>query len=222
MAQFELNGRKLYVPDEILTPSIRRMFEKGWYEIEEFKAIKAHLVGTDSVLELGSGVGYLATICSDIVGSEQVTTVEANPDMIPIIQHNLGVAGHSNTKVINGVAVETQRGETEEFYVPPAFWASSRKKREGTGHKQVSVPSFALRTLIDEVSPTVLIVDVEGAEDEFFFFDLPSELRLVIIELHPVHYPQSAINALFLRLLGQGFGYEVNGSHGAVVVFKRN
>ena len=81
--------------------------------------------------------------------------------------------------------------------------------------------AVVLKDLIKKRSPTILLVDVEGAEEDFFHSKLPSELRIVIIELHPKKYPQQAVENRFIRVFDQGFTYETGGSNGAVVVVKR-
>ena len=221
MAQYTLNSITIDVPDRIHTPVIRRMLEKGWYEIEEVRAINAHLLSTDTVLELGGGIGYLAAICSQIVGAKRVTTVEANPDLLRVIGRNLANCGSEDAKIIHGVAVEKRCNEAEDFYIPEAFWSGTLKQQNENDDKKISVPTLALSELFEMSQPTFLIVDVEGEEESFFYSRLPAELRVIIIELHPNRYPQSSVRDLFMRLFDQGFVYDTMGSHGAVVVFKR-
>ena len=221
MTKYVLNGISLDVPEEIQTAPIRKMLEKGWYEIEEVRAIRAHLLSTDSVLELGGGIGYLAAFCAQLVGANRVTTVEANPILLPVIEETLSNCGLADVNILHGVAVEKICGKTENFYISDAFWSGTRKKSEDNNYKKIVAPALALKELIKISKPTILIVDIEGAEEDFFYSELPSELRLIIIELHPSHYPSNSIKNLFLRLFDQGFIYETKGSHGAVVVFKR-
>ncbi|KPU84080.1 hypothetical protein JI58_05995 [Marinosulfonomonas sp. PRT-SC04] len=59
MANFLINGYRLYLPDHLINPSIRQSIETGRYEGDETTAIRKHIVETDRVLELGSGAGYL-------------------------------------------------------------------------------------------------------------------------------------------------------------------
>lgn len=222
MAVFEINGTTLDVPEAMLTPAIRRMLEKGWYEGEEYRALSAHLATRDRVLELGSGIGYLATICGLTVGAQNVTTVEANPELQPVIQGNFARNGVADITLIHGVAVAALSGEgDEDFHVPPAFWAAARNSTAPGLSKRIEVPGIAVDSLLDRIRPTVLIVDVEGAEEDFFQTPLPNEVRVIVMELHPECYGQQAVTNLFQRLFGLGFGYQVKGSSGAVVVFVR-
>lgn len=55
MPAYTLGDLLISLPEKMLTPSIRRMLDKGWYEIEEAKALRAHLRDGDRVLELGGG-----------------------------------------------------------------------------------------------------------------------------------------------------------------------
>jgi FkbM family methyltransferase len=221
MAIYKINGANLDVPDAILTPTISKMLEKGWYEVEEFRAIKAHLCGSDIVLELGSGVGYLAVICAQIVGAKNVTTVEANPALLPVIKNNLSNNEMADVTLIHGVASSQSSSGKEYFNIPDSFWSATKKRLNKVSSRQIEVPALIVDTLLTQIQPTVLIVDVEGAEEDFFYSPLPKHLRLIVLELHPDHYSQETIRGLFIRLFDQGFCYQTQGSNGAVVVFKR-
>ena len=221
MATYKLNGAILSVPDAILTPTIRKMLEKGWYEIEEFRAIKAHLRKSDIVLELGGGVGYLAVICAQIVGAKNVTTVEANPILLPVIEKNLSNNKMKDVNLLHGVAVEKSIYEIEDFYLSDDFWSATHKNRDRKLYNKVEVPSVAVDRLLIKIQPTFLIIDVEGSEEDFFYSKLPEEVRIIILELHSKRYSQQTIRDVFVRLFDQNFTYQTKGSNGDVVVFER-
>lgn len=221
MPSFDLSGIRITLPDTMLTPTIRRMLEKGWYENEEAKALKAHLRADDSVLELGGGAGFLATLCARKVGAANVVTVEANPDMLPVIRQNLADNGQAAATVIHGSVFATSDCDTAAFFVPEAFWAATSKTTGATASRRITVPVLLLDDLLKTYRPTVLIVDVEGAEEDYFLSALPLQLRLIVMELHPDRYPPESIRALFMRLAAQDFTYQPKGSHGSVVVFTR-
>lgn len=51
---------------------------RGDYETGEYAIISQTLETTDRVLEIGTGLGFLAIYCSKIVGQQNVTSIEAN------------------------------------------------------------------------------------------------------------------------------------------------
>ncbi|PSL17579.1 FkbM family methyltransferase [Shimia abyssi] len=222
MPTFSLSGIKLSLPKLLLTESIRRMLEKGWYEVEERKALEAHLRSGDRVLELGGGAGFLAAFSAQFVGASQVTTVEANPKMLAVLQKNLADNDCSLVNVRHGVVLGKTTEKETSFHVPEAFWAASQDTSAmDSSWLSVSVPTLSFDALLGEEQPTVLVVDVEGSEASYFFLDLPECLRLIVIELHPQKYSPHAIRALFNRLDRQSFIFQPLGSHGTVVCFER-
>lgn len=221
MPAYALGDLQISIPEEMLTPSIRRMLDKGWYEIEEAKALRIHLRDGDRVLELGGGAGFLATLAASRVGAKNVTTVEANPEMVPIIKANLDRNGQADVTVIHGVVSEETKQTDIDFFVPEDFWAATTLNTNPSRTRVVTVASVQLSDLLKRYQPTVLIVDVEGAEREYFTNDMLADVRLIIIELHPDQYERWVIGKIFSRLAKQGFTYQPRGSHGAVVVFER-
>lgn len=222
MPNFSISGLSLTLPASLLTAPIQRMLEKGWYEVEERKALEANLRSDDCVLELGGGAGLLAAFSARLVGADRVTTVEANPKMLPVIQNNLAQNDYSAVKVRHGMVLEQPQEKEAAFYVPESFWAASQDTcAMDSSWLSISVPVIPLETLLNEEQPTVLVVDVEGAEASYFFSDLPNSLRLIIVELHPQKYSGHAIRALFNRLDKQDFVFQPTGSHGAVVCFEK-
>lgn len=221
MPAYTLGDLLILLPEKMLTPSIRRMLDKGWYEIEEAKALRAHLRDGDRVLELGGGAGFLAALSASRVGAKNVTTVEANPEMVPIIEGNLARNGQADATIIHGVVSEEPKQSAVDFFVPEDFWAATAINTNQSRKRVISVPSVQLSDLLERYQPTVLIVDVEGAERDYFINGLPSGVRLIVIELHPDQYERWVIGEMFSRLAQQGFIYQPRGSHGAVVVFEK-
>jgi FkbM family methyltransferase len=221
MTEYILNGIILEVPEDLQTQTIKRMLEKGWYEIEELRAIRAHLQVSDIVLELGGGLGYLSSFCAQTVAPEKVTTVEANPALVPIIKKTLSRNGANDATVLHGIALENPKSKKADFYISGAFWSGTNKQSIEVDEKATSIRVFPFSELLRKHEPTFIIMDIEGSEEDFFFAKLPNKLRVIVIELHPSRYSSTGIKGIFLRLSEQGFVYETMGSHGAIVVFRR-
>src|SRR6056297_956749 len=69
MAEFEVNGVALTVPDDFLTRRISEKLGSGGYEGQEADSVRRRLRPGWRVLELGSGIGYVASVCAGITGA---------------------------------------------------------------------------------------------------------------------------------------------------------
>ena len=88
-----VHGVKLDLDDRWATSRIRRSLYMGWYESQEINALRKTLREDDVYLELGSGVGVVATIVSRLIGSDRVTAYEANPDVAEIARQTFAQNG---------------------------------------------------------------------------------------------------------------------------------
>lgn len=71
-----------------------------------------HLNSEDSVLEIGTGTGYLTALLCLV--SKHVTSVEINADLLAQAERNLAMAGISNFTLVNADAHEGWRPEGDE------------------------------------------------------------------------------------------------------------
>jgi protein-L-isoaspartate O-methyltransferase len=109
MAEYEIDGLRLEVPEAVLNDRIHAKLASGGYEAHEAQAAAMRLKPRHRVLELGAGIGYIASVCARVVGPENVTTVEANPVMLPVIRANLARNGFGAVTLLHG-AVGGMRG----------------------------------------------------------------------------------------------------------------
>ena len=175
---------------------IRASLESGRYEQAECTALDRLLVDGDRVLELGSGLGLVAVRCAQRLGSDAVVTVEADPEMLPVIDATLA-ANQVSPTVYSG-AVSADGGE-RWLERAPHLW--STKAHRGLGLGLPRVQGLALSALIAAHRPSVLMVDIEGGESHLAPTDLPG-VRAVLIECHS-RDDKFAVDAWLLPL---GFG----------------
>lgn len=225
MAKFLINGFILHLPDHLMNNTIRKSLQGGRYEGHETVAVNRHIVEGDRVLELGSGVGYIAMQIASRIGGENLMTVEANPKMVPCVEKNLAANLIDGVTVINAAVVPDSFTEDDvTFHMTAAFWASSlnptlAKKWKST--KSVEVPAVKIGELMQEHKPSVVIMDIEGGEQGLFDAPWPAHVRLLVIELHPQLYPDTVIQQIFDMMSKSNMTYCPVGSSGQVVVFKR-
>jgi FkbM family methyltransferase len=180
---------------------MREILYSGKYELAERRIVAKCLESSDTVLEIGTGLGLLAVLCAKRVGSERVVTVEANPALIPVIRE---------TFELNGVRPELKncvlgKGHGElVFYVMKDFWSSSTVKRSDSA-TPVMVAQQDFADLLATVRPTFLIIDIEGGEyDLLKDMELPF-VRKIAIELHERVIGRDKTTSVLESLARQGF-----------------
>ena len=184
-----------------LHPVVRAAIVDGSYEAPEMHALAAALRPGDTVLELGTGLGLISTLCAQRIGSQRVHTFEANPALEPRIRE---------TWVLNDVAptltiamLGEQAGE-HDFHVHDAFWASSANDAQGAV-RTLRVPMQPLNDVIHRIDPTVLVMDIEGGEAELLRFGDLHHIERIVAEFHERMLGRTVIDAMITRLYGQGF-----------------
>lgn len=229
MRTFTLRGMEFSLPETAVRGGLGKALASGRYEHTEADAVERHLVEGDRFADFGAGMGYLCALAARRIGAVAVTGVEAGPKTIRLARKNLRENGFGKVRLIHGAV--TGEGETAaevEFCQRQAFWASSLRnlvQRAGRDLPQsvpvTQVPALPAARLLDELQPTVLSCDIEGAELEVLRADMPAALRLIICEIHPALYGPEGTRQIFDALARQGFAYEPEGSRGATVVFRR-
>lgn len=177
------------------------VMNNGGYEAAEYQTLKRILRSSDRVLELGSGVGFLAAYCAERLAEPgRVLTVEADPNMEAPIRATFAANDVSPELLIAAVSGSGQPMKLERS---DHFWST----------KTSTVPDFQkletidgivdgvpLSALIERHRPTVLICDIEGGETTLV--DTPLEgVRAVLIEVHS----EEADKAVETWLVSQGF-----------------
>ncbi|RYI16671.1 MAG: FkbM family methyltransferase, partial [Acetobacteraceae bacterium] len=157
------SGVKIPFVPTIISPKIERPLRRNRYEARECEAVRRMLKPGDRVLELGAGVGLLSTIAGMVEGIDSVTTIEANPGLIPLIRETHRLNGVSHVTVINGVA-SAEDGPSVDFYLRPDFWGSSMESQSRPYDSVVALPRVGVGELVKSLRPTVLICDIEGGE----------------------------------------------------------
>ena len=222
MASFEIDGIKLEIPDDCLSPQLAASLDSGRYESTESHALKRHMVPGDRVVDLGAGAGYLCTLAARIVGGQNVLGVEANPTMAPVARANLRRNGAAKASVLHGAVVgDDFTGDTIRFLARQAFWAGSIDQDSEERDRHVDVPVLRLGDVLARHEPTLVIMDIEGAEADLAGYDWPNHVRMVILEVHSNRYPPAALHNIFTGFFDTGFTYCPWGSRAETLVFER-
>jgi FkbM family methyltransferase len=217
--RFTVAGIALDLPREALPPPLWRAVAEGWYEDAEIEAIAGALRPGDTVLELGAAVGLISAFAAKRPGVRRVVAVEANPRLVPIARRTHELNGTAPlVELVNAVVVNSPGGEAE-FYLHEEFWASSTSPRPRA--ERVRLPARSLESLLAEVRPDVLIVDIEGGEAGLFEGTRLTGVRTVIVEVHRDVIGPEGVARTFAHLAEAGFAYDPDLSRRHVVVFAR-
>lgn len=212
-----VHGVKLDLDDRWATPRIRRSLYMGWYERQEIAALRKTLRRDDVYLELGSGVGVVATVVSRLIGSDRVTAYEGNPQVVEIARRTFANNGVAPT-LVNAILGDTT--EDQVFYVRPDFWASNLEP--GPGATPVTVPGHSFEEQLSRLGTTYVMLDIEGGEVPLLMnHTLPPRVRAVCMEVHPETVGAEAIQSVLRRLMDDGFILDTRISGEAVVFLER-
>lgn len=191
----------IFLPvDPSLGFSLLRWIMNGRYEEGEIHIIRERLQPNDVVLEIGTGLGFIASYCSKVVGDAHVHSFEANP-------LNLAVAVTVFAKNgVHPVASNALLGEKKEIISFPVdrknrLASSVLKQQEETA----SVPMLELNEEISRIQPTYLIMDIEGAEYDIIRIINFQSIRKVQMEIHPAIIGREKCNIIHQKLLQHGF-----------------
>ncbi|MEM7076839.1 MAG: FkbM family methyltransferase [Pseudomonadota bacterium] len=220
MARFTVNGIALDVPDALLTPRIEDKLTRGTYEADERRAAVMRLRPGMRVLELGAGLGFIAASCAQVTGAENVTVIEANPTLLPVLRDTFARNGQAGIRLIHGAVTGEAAGEPDiGFSAGGAFWAGRIADRDG--QETVAVPRLAIGDLFDLCRPELVVMDIEGAEEHLFDTPWPACVSVVVMELHPKRYPDRAIKRMIDCLSASGLTYDPGPSVGRVLCLRR-
>lgn len=200
----DVAGITLPLAHPAITPPIWRDIYFGDYERKELDVIERRLAPSDSVMEIGAGIGFLSAYCARIVGSDRVHAYEANPALIEVIREV-----HSR----NGVRPQLVhailgRGAGErEFFLEKDYWASSLNRRSAQS-RPIQVRQLDLDGELKRISPSFLIVDVEGGECELLRGVDLSMVSKLCLEVHPQVLGNAALSELFAELVRGGLALD--------------
>jgi FkbM family methyltransferase len=212
-----LEGVQLELDERWATPAVRAALYRRWYEVPERQILEGTLRPEDRYLEVGAGIGFVMTCACRIVGAENVTAYEANPELALAAAATARRNGFEPT-IVNAVLGERD-GKTN-FYVHDDFWVSSLTPSHGAEAIRVAVRAF--RSELDRLKPTYLMVDIEGGEVALLGGDpLPDYVRAVCVEVHPATVGVDATQSLLVKLIGEGLHLDLAKSWNNVAFLRR-
>ncbi len=196
----EIAGVTIEIHDD-LDETIRAALVSGKYESMELRALSGVLQSDDVVMELGTGIGLLSAYCAKQLGGHRVFTFEANPKLENRIRETYRL-NQVNPQLEMCMLAEHD-GE-RDFFIHQAFWYSSANNP--TGAVEVArVKTRSLNDRIQQIRPTILVMDIEGGELELMRFINLSPFRCVVMEIHERVLGRGDADGIVRRFYAEGF-----------------
>jgi FkbM family methyltransferase len=183
---------------------VERALSKGDYEREELRLIGSLLSSSDTVLEIGAGLGLVSAYCAKRIGSNRVFACEADPDLEPCIRTIYQINGVEPNLEMCAVGPRSGRVTLRR----DKRLVSTSVVRRRVGARPVEVPGKALNYLVERVQPTLLVVDPEGAEGELFDGAQLPTVTTIVLEQHDRVIGPAATDRVRSKLSELGFALD--------------
>lgn len=182
---------------------VLRFIHNGEYESGEIGIIRKTLTKDDTVLELGTGLGFISAYCAKQIGSEKVYTFEANRSLEPNIRE---LYGRNRVSPRLEFAILGKDEGIRTFYRNKESMLASGLQGDGIRKNEaVEVQEKNLNSTIARIGPTYLIMDIEGGESAIFKdIDFQTIIKIQF-ELHPGILDKTQVDAIFRKLAQHGF-----------------
>ena len=220
---YRINGVELALPAGLASAAIAGKLADGTYEADEARAVDRCVQPGFRVLELGAGIGYVGTLAAQKTEPENVLSVEANPALLPVIAANHARNGVPGISVLHGaVTGHAAEGATGGFHLSGGFTGSRLRPDGGPADgPQVEVPLIGFHDLLRAQRPHVVLMDVEGAEAQFFDRPWKCPLRFCVMEIHPKRYGPEVIKKIIDRMSAMDMTYDPVTSRGKILGFRK-
>lgn len=200
-----IDGMKFLIDCPQLSTGHKSTLAFGLYEVEERALVKRWLPSDLPVLEFGGGLGVVSCLVNRKLTNPSLHVVaEANPEMIPLLEHNRDINGFKFTIINKAIAYDCEHIDLNiatEFVGSSIIGASAGKT--------VRVKATTASSLMDEMKfhQAGIVRDIEGAEKDIINRDLPilgDRVQFFMAELHPQILGEDVVKKLlnYLPVLG--------------------
>jgi FkbM family methyltransferase len=153
-------------------------------------------------MELGTGLGVVATYAAGRIGSDRVFTYEANPALAPLTRDTFEL--NRVSPAFETCLLGEAPGETT-FYVGEDFRVSSTIPSDIDSPIPIRIPVKSLNDELQRIRPTFLIVDIEGGEHDLIQHMNFAGIRKILVEVHENVIGAAKVERLKSMLLDAGF-----------------
>lgn len=215
----ECRSFKFPIKPDIHSLKLQSRLRNGRHEKREIWMLKRSNYDDDILLDIGAGLGLIAMTASRMEGIRSVVTVEANPRLIKLLKETFALNGTDNIRLVHGMLENRPKTKTRNFFLKGVTASSAIAPDEY--QKKVRVPVRDFSNLLRESRATVITCDIEGGELDLFAGADLSNIRHIMLEIHPTVYGAEGVKRLFDTLSAKGLAYNAMCSGGHVVSFTR-
>jgi FkbM family methyltransferase len=200
-----VDATSITLTSPLITPTIKAGLLLGGYEKQE-RAMLEHFLPPDlPVIELGASIGVISCIANrKLHHPEQHVVVEANPDLLPLLEQN---RVRNQAAFMTVFAALAYGSEQVTFFTNQDNVAGGMYEQHG---QKRTVATTSLAALVHRAGfeRFTLICDIEGSEADLIEHELPmlaKAVAVLIIELHPRILGDERCKELLHQLEAVGF-----------------
>lgn len=145
----------------------------------------------DVVWDVGANVGVVTCFAAQRLGPDQVVAIEPVPRTVDRLRHNLEINGCGGTVFRYALGSTTGQASLQQTGPPVAGTFARVTDDQETGLTVPVIPGDELTTVWDIPAPTVLKIDVQGAEyDVLQGLDqrLTQDCRALYLNIYEKHF----------------------------------
>jgi FkbM family methyltransferase len=202
--------------DQISSKTVQNLLYKGIYESDERRLLKKICGRSDTVLEIGAGIGVIGLVAARLCSDGKVYSYEANPKMRSIIEKNYSL--NSLVPELKMMPI-TLKGDLLDFFICDNIISSSSFSRTDESFELQTLESIAIDDAIRIHNPNLVVMDVEGYEQVLVKGADWSNVEKILIEFHPQITGMDIVEDLKAHLVK--IGYKEHSSAGNNVAFFR-
>lgn len=163
-----------------------------------------------TILDLGGFIGTFVWFAKKNLDPELIVSVEPDPSNIEIFEKNWST--EQNVHLYKAAATMTD-GDILPLYLGKTY-RSCNSLEKFRGREKVDVDTISFRTLLEQYNPDVVKCDIEGGEFRLDWTNLPTSVKVVVMEIHQ-HRPAwiEQMKDIDQQLLYQGFEHVVTPKH---------
>lgn len=206
----QADGLLFSVDHPSITRGVKGLFLLNRYERPEREALRTCIDPTLPVIELGASIGVISCLTNKrLLDPSRHVVVEANPDLIPLLESNRERNGCRFTVLHAAVCYSSKE---VDFLISDSILASSATRMDSrfTTSRKVKVPTITLKEILDRFgfSRCTLICDIECGEVELVDQEIETiqkHVSSILMEIHNTTLDSQTVDTLVRTLNDAGF-----------------
>jgi FkbM family methyltransferase len=200
-----MEGLVFSVDSPSIETSHKSILVFGLHELDERSLLRRHLPRNLPIVECGGGLGVISCLANRRIDRpDRHVVVEANPNLIPLIERNRTLNGCQFMVVNKAIAYDSP---IIKFNVNSNFVGSSIGV---VSDEMVSVLAASMKETADAAGfdHFSLICDIEGAEAALVDREidvLRERVPFILLEVHPGVIGSDAVDEMIFKLESVGF-----------------